>query len=516
MNNTVSIATKPLVYSAFRYISNKAYNALAEYVDNSIQSYLDNKDILCEINPAQALSVYINIDIDNDTIVIEDDAFGITDFYYEKAFELANIPLDASGLNEFGMGMKVSSIWCANLWMVETSAYGEPYSKILVFDLDEVVKNEKLALDVKYVPCKKDDHYTRVTLRKLSQNKPSNRQIGTIKKHLASIYTKYIRDGVLNLYVNDELQSVDNLAILREPYFKNPQGKKILWKKSIKFEAPRIENGIEIGKYSVKGFVGILEKMSTSTDNGFLLFRHGRVIGSSYDTKYRPKELCGEEGSPRYKRIFGELELDGFKVSFTKNAFTEDDEFETFIHLLAQDLSNDKDFDLFGQAQNYRKPVKVVTKKNAESLTASLTDEINNTSIKTIASESSTPGLEIDDIEENPEVEETTLIDNPSKATIKIDDESFDLEVGWNAWNTTEGLYKVEKVSDNEYRSSFNLKNPFFERFSDAINSKDGIAPILHFIKTMVSTEIVLMNSGDDSGSRFRNKFNKLFGKNNE
>lgn len=35
-NNKVSIATKPLVYSAFRYIENKVWNALAEYVDNAV------------------------------------------------------------------------------------------------------------------------------------------------------------------------------------------------------------------------------------------------------------------------------------------------------------------------------------------------------------------------------------------------------------------------------------------------------------------------------------------------
>ena len=38
-NNKVSIATKPLVYSAFRYIENKVWNALAEYVDNAVQSF---------------------------------------------------------------------------------------------------------------------------------------------------------------------------------------------------------------------------------------------------------------------------------------------------------------------------------------------------------------------------------------------------------------------------------------------------------------------------------------------
>ena len=122
MENKVSIATKPLVYSAFRYISNKVWNALAEYIDNSIQSFLDHKDILEKINPKGKLEV--DICITDETITVRDNAFGITEDNYQRAFELANIPLDAKGLNEFGMGMKVSSIWMSDLWSVTTSAYG--------------------------------------------------------------------------------------------------------------------------------------------------------------------------------------------------------------------------------------------------------------------------------------------------------------------------------------------------------------------------------------------------------
>ena len=35
MASNVSIATRPLVYSTFRYINNKVWNALAEYIDNN-------------------------------------------------------------------------------------------------------------------------------------------------------------------------------------------------------------------------------------------------------------------------------------------------------------------------------------------------------------------------------------------------------------------------------------------------------------------------------------------------
>lgn len=58
-NNKVSIATKPLVYSAFRYIENKVWNALAEYVDNAVQSFKDHIDILKNINPNGKLRVDI-------------------------------------------------------------------------------------------------------------------------------------------------------------------------------------------------------------------------------------------------------------------------------------------------------------------------------------------------------------------------------------------------------------------------------------------------------------------------
>ena len=192
----VSIATKPLVYSTFRYISNHVWNAIGEYVDNSIQSYLDHKEILKEINPHHKLQVSIRFDLDHDAITIKDNAFGIENQKFDGAFELANVPLDASGLNEFGMGMKVSSIWLSNLWSVETSAYGETTKKTVIFDLDEVVKDEKTELNVFEDSCNADSHYTIVTLNKLSQNKPTSRQIQTVIKHLASIYTKFIREGI--------------------------------------------------------------------------------------------------------------------------------------------------------------------------------------------------------------------------------------------------------------------------------------------------------------------------------
>lgn len=523
MASNVSIATKPLVYEVFRFINNKVWNALAEYIDNSIQSYLNHKTILNNINQDGKLTVSIDIDFENDTIIIEDNAFGITKDDYQRAFELANIPLDNNGLNEFGMGMKVSSIWLSNIWKVETSAYGEPVNKTLIFNLQAVVDNEDLELPVLEEECNADIHYTRITLTNLSANKPSPRQLSYIKKHITSIYTQQLREGILNLIINGEQMEYQELKFLNAPHYTSPDGEPVLWKKDINFSA---------GKYSVKGFIGILEIMSTSTDNGFLLFRRGRVIGSSYDDRYRPKVLCGQEGSPQYKRIFGELHLNGFDVSFTKNSFQEDYEFNYFIELLKEDLSKDKSFDLFGQAQNYTKPK---SKKEIKNLGTNLIKQIAKGFTKPIDNSESAETQTIDPsnavnsaTETVPTVDEmqaqTDLFGNPITENdefqippvaieVKLSkDDKVSLTIRGEKGTTEQGLYQLIKTATDDYIATINLRNPIFYRFDKSLATPEGQEQLAYIIEVMVATEIILLQGGQNGGKYFRDKFNSLFG----
>ncbi len=500
--NKVSIATKPLVYSTFRYISNHVWHAIGEYVDNSIQSYLDHKDLLQEINPQHKLTVSINFDVEHDVIVIKDNAFGIEESKFDKAFELANVPLDASGLNEFGMGMKVSSIWLSNLWSVETTAYGESVKKTVVFDLDEVVRKEETELIVKEEPTDSNSHYTIITLKKLSQNKPTSRQIQYIVKHLASIYTKFIRENILELQVNGNVITDVQLKPLTASYWKTPNEPPILWKKEINFEARQ---------YKVKGFIGILEKMSTSIDNGFLLFRRNKVIGTSYDSKYRPKKLCGEVGSPRYKRIYGELELEGFSVSFTKNAFTQDDDLEVFVEELAKELQKDDSFKIFDQAQKYT-PTKTKVEKKA----------VAHQLVNSIAS-----GLSKPIVIAKPTVVQKELFEDPKEiksatgpkpqietqeTPVTVGDKQFFLSIGALEKSSTDPFYDIVTTSDGHYRSVINLKHRFFERFSSLVENEKDYEPISSIIRAMIITEIVMNKDQVKDSNAFRMKFNEIFG----
>ena len=328
---------------------------------------------------------------------------------------------------------------------------------------------------------------------------------------MTSIYTKFIRDGILDLYINDVLQELEDLKILNAPYYKTPDEKPIKWCHEVNYDFPKF-NGEPNEMYRVHGFIGILETMSTSTNNGFLLFRRGRVIGSSYDNRYRPKVLCGDEGSPRYKRIFGELEIEGFNVSFTKNSFAEDDEFELFISLLKDKIEKDASFDIFGQAQNYTKPKAPVSKKDADALNNTLAKAFAKTIVTSKPAQTSAPAKQAP---QPVKVEvKSDAISDTIPVKIDIDGVSFDLDVKHLADSTSDNLYRLSKVGENKYQAVMNLRNPFFNQYRDILNGKDGYLPVASFIKTMVTTELILRDEGaSEDASRFRMKFNELFGK---
>lgn len=116
----VSIALKPNVYNTFRNLNNTVSNTLGEYVDNAVQSFIDHKKELLETDGSNyKLKVHITIDWTNRSISICDNAAGIDAQNYERAFEPAHIPLDDTGLNEFGMGMKTA--FCMAFEQVERS-----------------------------------------------------------------------------------------------------------------------------------------------------------------------------------------------------------------------------------------------------------------------------------------------------------------------------------------------------------------------------------------------------------
>ena len=299
------------VYSTFEAQANTVSHVLAEFVDNAIQSYRDHKAELLAINSGYQLHVDIHIDwgFDNDAratrFIIKDNAAGIYAERYVDAFKPAYRQAKQTSkdsLNEFGMGLKTAACWLGNEWTVTTKALGEDEERKVTFNLSEVTTNNLLELPVFSSPKNKGEHYTITEITDVTLNAPQRKSFYKIKEELASIYRQFLRSGELCLSICGEDVQFQESEILNAPFVNTPESDSVHWKKTIDFR---------FGKYRAKGFIALLKTMS-STQNRIVLLRRGRVIlGADSDGHYYSKYISGQSGSPRDKRIFGELELEG-------------------------------------------------------------------------------------------------------------------------------------------------------------------------------------------------------------
>ncbi len=342
---TIDIKPGVTMLAVLRHLNYKPWYALGEFVDNSLQSFIEHRAELEKIHDDQfKLQVKIEIDTASPSqISIRDNAAGIFESEYSRAFRPAAVPPDRSGLAEFGMGMKSAACWFSPQWSVRTSALGEPVVRTVRFDIDNIVNDNIEELEILEVQELPENHYTEIILENIF-NVPVGRTIAKIKEHLTDIYRVFIRAGLLELYFNGEKLDYKEQKILKASYFKDKDGTNYLWRKDISFD---FGEGL-----SVHGFAALLDKADTAKA-GFSLFRRNRVIQGSGDEGYRPSRIFGRSNSYRYQRLFGELHLEGFEISHTKDGFRWDENEQPFLELLREHLDSD-DMPLLKQAEGYR------------------------------------------------------------------------------------------------------------------------------------------------------------------
>src|SRR6476620_3252964 len=93
---TVSIRPGVRVLSVLRHLNYKPWFALAEFVDNALQSFLDYRKELRDLDGRDVkLHVWIRLDADDGgSITIRDNAGGIHEADYARAFRAAEVPPD--------------------------------------------------------------------------------------------------------------------------------------------------------------------------------------------------------------------------------------------------------------------------------------------------------------------------------------------------------------------------------------------------------------------------------------
>jgi hypothetical protein len=347
--STVNIRPGVNVLSVLPHLNYKSWYALAEFVDNSIQSSISRRK---ELESAGGGAFILRVDVSFDPalsrIVVLDNAAGIAAADYQRAFRPAEIPPDASGLSEFGMGMKSAACWFAPRWSVRSSALGERVERTVFFDIERIVTDRIEELNIVSSVVSDMDHYTEVRLEDIRRF-PKGRTIGKIKEHLASIYRIFLRSGRLQLFVDGERLTYEEPKVLVAASYKQPDGPPITWRRDIEIDLGQ-------GK-SASGFVAIRETASTRLA-GLAVFRRNRLVLGSVDETYRPEDIFGQSNSYAFQRVFGEIHLKGFSVSHTKDGIKWEESEDEFLRRLRQILTDD-DMPILQQVREYR------TKKDA-------------------------------------------------------------------------------------------------------------------------------------------------------
>jgi hypothetical protein len=332
-----------IVYGLLQNLQYEIYFALSEFVDNSVQSFLDNRDKL----ENDFVSVKINYEDKADGkefIRITDDAGGILDERFDNAFRLTDPEGLKGTLNEFGLGMKMASLWLGSKFTVKTSAIGENYATTVIFDLEHVQKSKANQIDGDNLYVEKEDkdkHYTILTIEQ-TKHFPRGGNIASIKTHLSDIYRTYLREGTLNLTLNDQKINAPEPVWLNQVYWDNdkspyPTNKEQLfeWKKDFYFELP------EPYEYA-KGYIGLTEKMQRAV-SGLVIFRRGRAVYGTgpEEDRFRPKGLFGPSNQQKYARLFGEVHFgENAPVSSNKRLLWDQTQ-SIFILKLKQVLEGD-------------------------------------------------------------------------------------------------------------------------------------------------------------------------------
>ena len=351
-----------------------------------------------------------------------------------------------------------------------------------------------------------NDHYTVVELTDV-QKMPRRKGVGKVKAHLTSIYREFIRKGVLQLKLDGTELSFQEPKVLYTQRYDDPKGEKVLWKKDI-------DLSFEDEGLSIRGFIGIRETGSTA-EAGVALFRRGRVIEGSFDNGFRPEQIFGSPNSFRYQRIFGELHLKGFDVSFTKKGIMWDDNLDTILSCLKHDIST-KAFPLLQQADNYRPRA---TEKDYKATSKALEQTAYDLQSKASAA--------IESVLRQPPI--APQPDAPLPPTDKSLHKEFTVQLNDVNWEVSLELSYDPSVKDMIEVGDHLVKNPkniksvrqvgvrlslthdFMREFVGVENAK--IEPVLRIAAALGLAEVIAKQSGAKTQGEVRRNFNELITK---
>lgn len=314
------------ILNVFSRLSYKPWYAIAEFVDNSTQSYISHAEILDRVPGFDKLVVSVKYSPITNTLTITDNAFGMEIERFRDAILLDSRNDTQSGRNEFGMGLKTAASWFGNVWRVTSTQYGSSNRYSATVDIPKLKEYSMNSVRIYRDYVAVDTHGTEIVIEQVTKKITGSRTIGKIRDLLSSMYRRDINSRNIEIWFNDE-----PIVFEEYPILTNFRGKR--WKKELAFE-------VTFGgkNYWVTGFVAIMNPGSFPK-SGFALFRQDRVVVGGTDSNYKPPQIFGQAQSQRSLKLFGELNMNDFPVNQAKDGFIWDDGLEdAFIDALKSNI----------------------------------------------------------------------------------------------------------------------------------------------------------------------------------
>ena len=508
---TIDIRPDSGVYGTFRRISYRPWSAIAEFIDNSTQNYFEHKRHIGEMIDADPV---LEIDIVHDpvmkSLVIVDNANGMNWGELERAIQLNKPPANISGRSEFGMGLKMAACWFGSRWRVVTKRLGDTIEYNALVDVSRLEIDKPDAIVVQQrMGFEPSEHYTRIdslvkSLCRSSENKSTHvwvqytvsvpyttptygsaqmcniagtssrrvftresrieiedlhrtfrgRTLPSIRENIASMYRRDIDSGDITIRWNGQPFTWDKDRVFEE---ETPDGDRTRWEKDVQFN---------VDGHKVSGKVWIIIP-GRARRAGMHLFRRDRLVVGGPGQGYKPVAIFAAPNSFQSQRLVGELDLDDWPVTQTKDGFDWHGELENgFIDKLKAAVSeyvekvDPRNSPPDTSTKTTTSDGQVVGDSTKESLSGSDVD-----SVLTIV-ETGPPPPQILPIEDLNRMEQAAERSGEQPTYIHLGSEGVPtLKVYWLDNLPPSDIYaSFDMPNDDELRLYVNLNHPFVER----------------------------------------------------
>lgn len=465
--NDIELNIQPAasILNVFSRLSYKPWYAIAEFVDNSTQSYLTHEDELKREKSFDKLVVKVYYDQNYNTLTITDNAYGMEIERFRDAILLDSKNSSQKGRNEFGMGLKTAASWFGNVWTVTSTQYGSDTRYTATIDIPKLKEYSLNTIQIHRQSALPEEHGTVILIQQVTKKITASRTIGKIRDLLSSMYRRDINDRNIEIWFNGE-----PIVFEEYPVLTNFRGK--TWKKELDFTVDFMDKN-----YHVTGFVAIMNPGSFPKA-GFALFRQDRVVVGGTDTNYKPDQIFGQAQSQRSLKLFGELNMNDFPVNQAKDGFIWDDGLEdAFIDALKDNIQ--EYIDIANLSIKERAEESQYTPEKSEELQQKVADtlekvfapvqsrivDIVEDENKEEESDDNSDLQQYIDTVLNVEAEEKT-VSSPRHYTIPMNAvQNVEFNVQWTVGTRNFWIDYIETETD-KYDVYINIDHPFFMPFS--------------------------------------------------